>query len=74
MTDRVLVCVAWPYANGDLHLGHIAGAYLPPDIFARYQRMRGKKTVMVSGSDIHGTPITVRANAEGISPRECSTC
>ncbi len=70
MTDRVLVCVAWPYANGDLHLGHIAGAYLPPDIFARYQRMRGKKTVMVSGSDIHGTPITVRANAEGISPRE----
>ncbi|GAF87223.1 unnamed protein product, partial [marine sediment metagenome] len=70
MKDRVLVCVAWPYANGDLHLGHIAGAYLPPDIFARYQRMRGKKTVMVSGSDIHGTPITVRANAEGISPRE----
>jgi methionyl-tRNA synthetase len=70
MTDRVLVCVAWPYANGDLHLGHIAGAYLPPDIFARYQRMRGKEAVMVSGSDIHGTPITIRADAEGISPRE----
>ncbi len=70
MSDKILVCVAWPYANGDLHLGHIAGAYLPPDIFARYQRLRGNDVLMVSGSDTHGTPITVRAEQEGITPRE----
>jgi methionyl-tRNA synthetase len=66
----ILVAVAWPYANGPLHLGHIAGSLLPPDIFARYQRMRGRLAVMVSGSDMHGTPITVAAEKEGISPGE----
>mgnify|MGYP001811925856 FL=1 len=71
MTDRhVLVAVAWPYATGSLHLGHIAGAYLPPDIFARYHRMAGSKVLMVSGSDVHGTPITVKADEEGVTPRE----
>jgi len=69
MNDRILVCVAWPYANGNLHLGHIAGAYLPADIFARYHRLRGNQVLMVSGSDTHGTPITVRADQEGVSPR-----
>ena len=67
---HILVAVAWPYATGSLHLGHIAGAYLPPDIFARYHRMAGNKVLMVSGSDVHGTPITVKADEEGISPQE----
>jgi len=67
---HVLVAVAWPYANGPLHLGHLAGAYLPADIFARYHRISGSRVLMVSGSDAHGTPITVRAEQEGITPRE----
>ncbi|MDH3259582.1 MAG: methionine--tRNA ligase [Acidimicrobiia bacterium] len=67
---HILVAVAWPYATGSLHLGHIAGAYLPPDIFARYHRMAGNKVLMVSGSDVHGTPITVKADEEGVSPQE----
>ena len=70
MGEKILVAVAWPYANGPLHQGHIAGAYLPPDIFARYQRLRGNDVLMVSGSDSHGTPITVTADQEGVSPRE----
>jgi methionyl-tRNA synthetase len=67
---HVLVAVAWPYANGSLHLGHLAGAYLPADIFARYHRISGNRVLMVSGSDTHGTPITVRADQEGVSPAE----
>lgn len=70
MTETILVCTAWPYANGDLHIGHLAGAYLPPDIFARYQRLKGNTVLMVSGSDSHGTPITMRADAEGVTPLE----
>ncbi|MGH9892642.1 MAG: class I tRNA ligase family protein, partial [bacterium] len=66
----ILVCVAWPYANGYQHLGHIAGAYLPADIFVRYHRRAGNEVVMVSGSDAHGTPITVRADQEGVEPIE----
>lgn len=68
--QHIGVFVAWPYANGDLHLGHLAGAYLPSDIFARYHRLRGNHVLMVSGSDTHGTPITIKAQEEGISPRE----
>lgn len=68
MTERVFIGVAWPYANGSLHLGHLAGCYLAADIFARYHRMRGNEVLMVSGSDTHGTPITIRADQEGISP------
>jgi methionyl-tRNA synthetase len=67
---KILVAVAWPYAQGSLHLGHLAGAYLPPDIFARYHRARGNDVLMVSGSDVHGTPITVKADEEGVSPDE----
>lgn len=67
---HILVAVAWPYAQGSLHLGHIAGAYLPPDIFARYHRIAGNKVLMVSGSDVHGTPITVKADQEGVTPQE----
>jgi methionyl-tRNA synthetase len=70
MPEKILVCVAWPYANGDLHVGHLAGAYLPADIFARYHRLAGNDVLMVSGSDSHGTPITVRAEKEGVTPRE----
>ncbi len=67
-TKKILVGVAWPYANGEKHIGQIAGAYLPPDIFARYQRMIGNDVLMVSGSDMHGTPVTLKAEAEGTSP------
>jgi methionyl-tRNA synthetase len=70
MADHIHVSVAWPYANGDLHVGHLAGAYLPADIFARYHRLKGNNVLMVSGSDSHGTPITVEADKRGISPRE----
>jgi methionyl-tRNA synthetase len=70
MPENILVCTAWPYANGELHIGHLAGAYLPPDIFARYQRLKGNNVLMVSGSDSHGTPITLRADAEEVSPLE----
>ena len=73
MPENILVAVAWPYANGPLHLGHLAGAYLPADIFARYHRMKGNQVLMVSGSDMHGTPITISAEKEGISPDEVAT-
>lgn len=66
---HILVAVAWPYASGSRHLGHVAGAYLPADIFARYHRLRGNRVLMVSGSDVHGTPITFRADAEGVEPQ-----
>ncbi len=70
MTETIHVSVAWPYANGDLHVGHLAGAYLPADIFARYHRLKGNRVLMVSGSDSHGTPITIEADKRGITPRE----
>ena len=67
---HVLVAVAWPYANGVQHLGHMAGCYLPADIFARYHRIVGNRVLMVSGSDAHGTPITVKADEEGVEPAD----
>jgi len=67
--EKIFIAVAWPYANGDLHVGHLAGAYLPSDIFARYHRLAGNQVLMVSGSDSHGTPITVKAEKEGVAPR-----
>ena len=70
MPNRVLIAVAWPYANGNLHLGHIAGCYLPADIFARYNRLKGNEVVMVSGSDQHGTPITIRAEQDNTTPQD----
>ncbi len=70
MSDLIHISVAWPYANGDLHVGHLAGAYLPADIFARYHRLKGNRVLMVSGSDAHGTPITIEADKRGTSPRE----
>jgi len=73
LTERILIGVAWPYANGPLHLGHVAGAYLPADIFARYHRLKGNEVLMVSGSDQHGAPITIRAEQESITPQEIAT-
>jgi methionyl-tRNA synthetase len=69
MSKQILVAVAWPYASGPRHLGHLAGAYLPADVFARYHRLVGNNVLMVSGSDVHGTPITVRADNEGVEPQ-----
>lgn len=66
--SKVLVCVAWPYANGVIHLGHMAGSILPPDIFSRYNKLLGNEVMMVSGSDQYGTPITVSAEKEGVTP------
>ncbi len=70
MTETILVAAAWPYANAEIHVGNLTGSYLPADIFARYHRLKGNKVLMVSGSDSHGTPITVRADAENSSPLE----
>ena len=70
MTENILVSVAWPYANADIHVGNITGAYLPADVFARYHRLKGNRVLMVSGTDAHGTPITVRADAEGVPAKE----
>ena len=68
--EKILVAVAWPYASGPRHIGHVAGYRVPSDVFARYQRLRGADVLMVSGTDDHGTPITYGADREGISPRE----
>ena len=66
----ILSAPAWPYANGPRHIGHAAGFALPCDMFSRYQRMAGNRVLMVSGTDEHGTPIQVQADAEGVSARE----
>jgi methionyl-tRNA synthetase len=71
VSDRhILTAVAWPYANGPRHIGHVSGFGVPSDVFSRYHRMAGDKVLMVSGTDEHGTPITVAADAEGVTPRE----
>ena len=68
--SKVLSAVAWPYANGPRHIGHIAGFGVPSDVFSRYMRMAGHEVLMVSGTDEHGTPILVAADKEGVSPKE----
>jgi methionyl-tRNA synthetase len=73
MSERIFIGVAWPYASGPRHLGHVAGAYLPADIFARYHRLKGNEVLMVSGSDEHGTPITIKAEQEGKTPEQVAT-
>jgi methionyl-tRNA synthetase len=69
VTSRVLTAVAWPYANGPRHIGHVSGFGVPSDIFSRYLRMSGNDVLMVSGTDEHGTPILVQAEKEGLPPR-----
>ena len=68
--SRVLTAVAWPYANGPRHIGHVAGFGVPSDVFSRYSRMAGRDVLMVSGTDEHGTPIQVQADREGVTARE----
>ena len=68
--SRILSAVAWPYANGPRHIGHVAGFGVPSDVFSRYMRMAGHDVLMVSGTDEHGTPILVQAEREGVSPQE----
>ncbi|HWC82522.1 MAG TPA: methionine--tRNA ligase [Pseudonocardiaceae bacterium] len=70
MSAPVLTAVAWPYANGPRHIGHVSGIGVPSDLFARYMRMSGHDLLMVSGSDEHGTPILVQADAEGLTPQQ----
>lgn len=70
LMKRVLIGVAWPYANGPIHIGQVSGCYLAPDIFRKYYKMKGREVLMVSGSDQHGTPVTVQAEKEGLSPKE----
>jgi methionyl-tRNA synthetase len=70
MSSPVLTAVAWPYANGPRHIGHVSGFGVPSDVFSRYMRMSGHRVLMVSGTDEHGTPIQVQADAEGATPRE----
>ena len=70
MSKRILVTSALPYANGPIHLGHLAGAYLPADIYARYCRLKKRDIIYICGSDEHGVPIMIRARKEGVSPQE----
>ncbi len=70
MKKRILVTSALPYANGPIHLGHLAGAYLPADIFVRYHRLKGDDVIYICGSDEHGVPIMLRARSEGVSPQD----
>ncbi len=68
--QKILVAVAWPYASGPRHLGHVAGPGVPSDVFARYHRLKGNDVLMVSGTDEHGTPVMVSADREGVTPRQ----
>ena len=70
MAEKVFIGVAWPYTNNYLHLGHLAGCYMAADIFSRYHRLKGHQVLMVSGSDQHGTPVTMAAEEEGITPQQ----
>ena len=66
---RYLVTSALPYANGPVHIGHLAGVYIPSDIYTRYLRLRGRDVISVCGSDEHGVPITIKARKEGVTPQ-----
>ncbi len=68
--DRYTITSALPYANGPLHIGHLAGVYVPADIYARYLRMKGKDVIFIGGSDEHGVPITIKARQEGVDPQK----
>ena len=67
---RTLVTCALPYANGPVHIGHLAGAYIPGDIYVRYLRLREEDTLFICGSDEHGVPITIKAREKGVSPQD----
>jgi len=67
---RTTITAALPYANGPVHIGHLAGVYVPADIYARYLRLRGENVLLIGGSDEHGVPITIKAKKEGITPQD----
>ena len=67
---RTLVTSALPYANGPVHIGHLAGVYVPADIYVRYLRLKGEDVLFIGGSDEHGVPVTIRAKKEGITPQD----
>src|SRR5690606_17211037 len=67
---RFTITAALPYTNGPIHIGHLAGGYVPADIYARYLRLQGKEVAFVCGSDEHGVPITIKARKEGVSPHD----
>ena len=67
---RYLVTSALPYANGPVHIGHLAGVYIPSDIYTRYLRLKGCDVISVCGSDEHGVPITIKARKEGVTPQQ----
>ena len=67
---RILVTTALPYANGPVHIGHLAGVYVPADIYTRYQRLKGRDVILIGGSDEHGVPITLKARKEGVTPQD----
>ncbi|MDE7143872.1 MAG: class I tRNA ligase family protein, partial [Muribaculaceae bacterium] len=67
---RTLVTTALPYANGPVHIGHLAGVYVPADIYTRYLRLNGREVLMIGGSDEHGVPITIKARREGVTPQD----
>ena len=70
MSNNILIAIAWPYANSEIHVGNITGSHLPGDIVARYHRLKGDRVLVVSGTDSHGTPVTLRADADGRSVEE----
>jgi len=70
MSNNILIAIAWPYANSEIHVGNITGSHLPGDIVARYHRLKGDRILMVSGTDSHGTPVTLRADADGLPVEE----
>jgi len=70
MSENILIAIAWPYANAEIHVGNITGSHLPGDIVARYHRLKGNKVLMVSGTDSHGTPVTIAADKAGVSVEE----
>jgi len=65
MTENILIAIAWPYSNAEIHVGNLTGSHLPGDIAARYHRLKGNQVLMVSGTDSHGTPVSLRADSEG---------
>ena len=67
---RTLVTAALPYANGPVHIGHLAGVYVPADIYVRYLRLRGEDVLFICGSDEHGVPITIKAKKNGVTPQD----
>jgi len=70
MSNNILIAIAWPYANSEIHVGNITGSHLPGDIVARYHRLKGDRVLVVSGTDSHGTPVTLKADSEGLTVEE----